>query len=142
LDYTTVGNAVILTNTQSLILLAGKFFIGDSVLPMEAIGAIGAFIGAFLCSKDAAFIDGTAGDESWKGNMYGILTAFLEVGYLVLAIKATRPHACQYVFMFLATFVGTKNVLLVMDLLDVDISFGLDPDTGLFGWIDIQSSHR
>ena len=54
LNFTSVGNAVILSNSQALLLLLGKLFIGDPVSLMEGTGAIVAFSGALLCSKDSS----------------------------------------------------------------------------------------
>ena len=54
LDYTTVGNAVILRNSLASILLVCKFLSGVSVATIEATGAAIAFGGAVLCSRDSA----------------------------------------------------------------------------------------
>ena len=54
LSYTAVGNAVILSNSLAMIILVGKLCVGDPVTFLEGAGATVAFVGAALCSKDAA----------------------------------------------------------------------------------------
>jgi drug/metabolite transporter (DMT)-like permease len=54
LQYTAVGNAVILSNSQALLLLAGKVAMGSPVTPLEGSGALTAFCGAVFCSLDSA----------------------------------------------------------------------------------------
>jgi drug/metabolite transporter (DMT)-like permease len=51
---TAVGNAVILSNSQALLLLVGKVAMGSTVTAMEGSGALTAFCGAVLCSLDSA----------------------------------------------------------------------------------------
>jgi drug/metabolite transporter (DMT)-like permease len=51
LEYTAVGNAVILSNSQSLLLLAGKMLVGQPVSSMEATGTLVAIYGAILALK-------------------------------------------------------------------------------------------
>ena len=62
LDYTSVGNAVILANSQSLLLLAGKFCVGAPLLLLEGAGATIAFTGAILCSRDHSSTVAAASD--------------------------------------------------------------------------------
>lgn len=54
LDYTSVGNAVIFANSQSLLLLVGKLLVGQAVSFMEGSGAMVAFGGAILCACDSS----------------------------------------------------------------------------------------
>jgi drug/metabolite transporter (DMT)-like permease len=54
LKFTAVGNAIIFANSQAILLLLGKFSVGQPVLFLEGSGALIAFIGAILCSKDLA----------------------------------------------------------------------------------------
>ena len=54
LDYTSIGNAMVLNNSQAILLMLGKFFVGERITPGEATGALIAFSGAVLCSTDAA----------------------------------------------------------------------------------------
>ena len=53
LEYTAVGNAVILSNSQAILLLVAKFVVGEAVQVWEGLGALTAFSGAILCSKDS-----------------------------------------------------------------------------------------
>jgi hypothetical protein len=98
LTYTAVGNAVILSNSLTLILLVGKVFVGDPVSLLEGAGAMVAFGGAALCSKDSA--DNMEASNTLLGDALAMLSAVGGVGYLIFA-KSVRSHVPLYIFMFL-----------------------------------------
>lgn len=54
LEYTSVGNAVIGANSQAVLLLAGKLFVGSRIQFLEGVGALVAFGGAILCCMDGS----------------------------------------------------------------------------------------
>jgi hypothetical protein len=86
LQFTSVGNTVIFGNTQSILLLLGKTFAGHHVMPMEAIGALIAFSGAVLCSRDSVSESSATGDElTIYGDLIAVLSAFGGVWYLIFA---------------------------------------------------------
>ena len=115
LEYTAVGNAVILANSMSLILLVGKFCSGGPVTVWESVGAIVAFGGASLCSKDSSEVHGDVdsfdGFGTLVGDMLALLSAVGGVGYVACA-KATRPHMPIYLFMFLTMTIGCALILI------------------------------
>ena len=137
LEYTSVGNAVILTNSQALILLAGKFFVGSPVSLVEGSGAIIAFAGAILCTKDSSD-QGPSGSNTVLGDVLSIVSALGGVGYLVFA-KTIRPHMCIFVFMFLTMAVGCIMLLLFqIFVMKESVSFGMDPNTGIWGFLNLE----
>jgi drug/metabolite transporter (DMT)-like permease len=141
LDYTTVGNATIISNTQALILLAAKLFTGNTILPTEAIGAIFAFAGATLCSMDArgggSSLDGSGGGNTSLGDLYAFVSALGGASYLVLA-KSLRPHTNLFVFMFFIMSVGSLNMLLFMVVSNTEFTLDFHADHGLLGWMNLR----
>jgi drug/metabolite transporter (DMT)-like permease len=145
LDYTSVGNAVILANSQSLMLLAGKMLVGQRVSTLEGTGALIAFAGAIFCSVDSsqAAPDSAAtgvggGGKTIYGDGMAILSALGGVGYLVFA-KQTRSHMSLYVFMYLNMLMGSIMTLLFMTLiLKEPVTWDRHVSTGVFGWLNIE----
>lgn len=143
LDYTSVGNAVILANSQSLILLAGKLCVGAPLLLMEGVGALVAFMGAVLCSRDHSSMSASAEDTAGWSTLYGdclaMISAIGGVFYLVFG-KSLRTSAIQdvYVFMFLIMLSGSFLTLLYMLSTGQEVTFSRDVNTGMFGWMNMQ----
>jgi drug/metabolite transporter (DMT)-like permease len=142
LEYTAVGNAVILSNSQSLLLLAGKMLVGQPVSSMEATGALVAFSGAVFCSIDSsesAPTSGSAGGKTFLGDFFGIVSSFGGVGYLIFA-KQTRSHMSLYVFMYLNMLTGSLISLSFITLiLREPVTFDRNETTGLFGWMNMDA---
>jgi drug/metabolite transporter (DMT)-like permease len=139
LDYTAVGNVVILSNSLALILLVGKLFVGDPVSFLEGSGAIIAFSGAALCSRDSAEANGSAVGGGYFGDALAILSALGGVGYLICA-KTSRAHIPLYLFMFLTMFVGSLMILVFEILvLGESVTFDRHPNHGLWGWVLLDS---
>lgn len=137
LKYTAVGNCVILGNSLALILLVGKICVGDPVSFLEGTGAVIAFAGAALCSKDSND-DGGAGSNTILGDGLAILSALGGVGYLVFA-KTTRPHLTLYVFTWLTMTVGCAMCLLFQILVMREtVSWDTDRPTGVFGFLSLD----
>jgi len=146
LDYTAVGNAVILSNSQAIMLLVSKFLVGDPVTVMEGSGALTAFAGAILCSKDSA--DEQSGSPQVRdgasptmltlvGDFYGLLAGVGGCGYLVFA-KRARAHIGLYVFMFVNMFIGCLFVLMFMTLaMGEVVTFDRNELTGVWGWLNL-----
>lgn len=135
LDYTAVGNAVIFSNSQALILLVGKAFIGEAVSMLEGSGALVAFSGAIMCSKDSSDTtpEDPGGFTTVLGDCFAISSAFSGVVYLVLA-KTVRTSMDLYVFMFFIMFIGSLQTLLFLFIAREPYSIDRDPNTGVFGW--------
>jgi drug/metabolite transporter (DMT)-like permease len=140
LEYTAVGNAVILCNSQSLLLLAGKLFVGHHVSSMEATGAFVAFCGAIFCSIDSSqSAPVSVGGKTFLGDFLAILSAIGGVGYLIFA-KQTRSHMNLYVFMYLNMLTGSVITLSFMSLiLREPFTFDRNEATGVFGWINMDA---
>ncbi len=134
IQYTSIGNAVIFANSQALLLLAGKAFIGTPIVWMEATGALVAFSGAMLC---AAGESSPVGQESHAlailGDVLALCAAIGGVGYLTFA-KAIRHTMSVTLFMFMVMFTGSFLVLIYMLVSNVGVSFSADANHGLFGW--------
>jgi len=132
--YTSIGNAVIFANSQALLLLAGKAFIGTPIVFMEGSGALVAFAGAILCASGES---SPAGQEDHNlaliGDGLALLAAIGGVGYLTFA-KAIRHTMSVTLFMFLVMFSGSFLVLAFMLITNVGVTFSDDVDYGLFGW--------
>ena len=142
LSLTSIGNAVIGANSQALLLILGKFLIGDKVLMMELGGVLVAFIGCILCAQDEAQ-EASAHEDAGTamvGNLLAFASAGFGVGYLTFA-RAVRPHIQVVPFMFLVMLFGSGLVLAFLLLSSPEISFSNDPFTGLFGWITFEGSH-
>jgi len=162
LDYTAVGNAVILSNSLALILLVGKLFTGTPVTVLELTGAMVAFGGAVLCSRDAA--DGEAADninsnindtidqlavtgsaglgKTFIGDLLAIVSAIGGVGYVTFA-KTSRAHMPLYIFMFLTMTMGCAMVLTFqVVVLQETVTWDCDITHGIGGFLVWQRFDR
>lgn len=140
LTYTSVGNAVILSNSLALILLVGKLCVGERVSWMEGCGALVAFGGAALCSKDSAESRGD-GSNAMFGDALAILSAIGGVGYLIFA-KKSRSNMSMYVFMFLTMFTGAILAwLFQMFILGETSTFDMNYNHGVWGFL-LPLPHR
>lgn len=147
LGYTAVGNAVILSNSQSVLLLIGKVFVGQRILALEAGGAIFAFAGAALCSIDSSKSEGgeasSENNYTLLGDALAMLSALGGVLYLTFA-KTVRPNLNLYLFMFLIMFCGSTMILFCMSVytLSASSTFHITIDrnvtTGIWGWMNFQ----
>mmetsp|Transcript_25397 Transcript_25397/g.55803 ORF Transcript_25397/g.55803 Transcript_25397/m.55803 type:complete len:491 (+) Transcript_25397:149-1621(+) len=138
LEYTAVGNAVILSNSLALILLVGKVCAGESVTMLEATGAMVAFSGALLCSRDstqAMESDDEGFGKTLAGDLLAILSAIGGVGYVTFA-KTSRAHLPLYLFTFLTMSVGASMVLVVQaTLLGERVTWDCDVVHGIGGFL-------
>jgi drug/metabolite transporter (DMT)-like permease len=132
-------------NSQAILLILGKFLVGESVLPMEGGGVVLAFMGCMLCSTDEAResaensnVDDTAASAS-MGDLLALGSGIMGVGYLTFA-KVLRADLPVTVFMFMIMFCGSFLVLLFMLIARVDIQWNNDPYFGLFGWANLFHS--
>jgi len=149
LDYTAVGNAVILSNSLALILLVGKLFTGAPVTVLELTGALVAFGGAVLCSRDAADANdddinqlGVGVGKTVIGDLLAILAAIGGVGYVTFA-KTSRAHMPLYLFMFLTMSIGCAMVLFFqVVILQETVTWDCDVNHGIGGFFVWQRSDR
>eukprot|EP00934_Nitzschia_sp_Nitz4_P000675 Nitzschia sp. Nitz4//scaffold13_size275219//22564//24186//NITZ4_000839-RA/size275219-processed-gene-0.124-mRNA-1//-1//CDS//3329535909//675//frame0 len=136
LDYTSVGNSVILANSMALIMLIGKLFVGEHISFLEGGGALVAFGGAILCSKDSAA--GENGSSSIWGDFLAILSALSGVGFLVFA-KATRQHMPMGIFMFSTMVVGSVMIAVFqVYVMGEELTMDMNPRHGLWGFLAPQ----
>ncbi|KAL3942081.1 MAG: hypothetical protein SGBAC_003677 [Bacillariaceae sp.] len=110
LDYTTVENAVAFSNTQSLLILLGKYLLGAAVSQRQSVGALVAF-GGFICFNldsiqmmveevNAAAADGDSNPSAiFYGDVMSCGSAIFGVGYLLLS-KEARTEISLFPFMF------------------------------------------
>ncbi|VEU41624.1 unnamed protein product [Pseudo-nitzschia multistriata] len=141
LDYTSIGNAVILSNSQALMLLSGRMCTGAPVTMLEFTGAIVAFGGAVLCSRDAADTMDDDKDESIgfgttiTGDLLALASAIGGVGYVTLA-KTSRAQMSLFVFMFLTMALGAVIVVLFqVAVLKEIVTWDRDVVHGVWGFL-------
>ena len=141
---------MVLNNSQAILLMLGKFFVGERITPGEATGALIAFSGAVLCSTDAAQAKpgkhGAAPDllendntellTLW-GDFLALVSAVGGVGYLVFA-QTVRPHLNLYLFMFMNMFQNSLYAFLYIVASGQEYTVDMDPYTGLFGWLNFR----
>jgi drug/metabolite transporter (DMT)-like permease len=143
-EYTTIGNAVIYGNSQALLLIIGRAFLGHSVSGLEILGVIVAFTGAILCSRDSEQRADVEIDYDPRMAMLGdglaLLSSVAGVAYLTCA-KAVRPHISVTLFMFLVMFFGSVCIFIYLILTGVPITWSRDPHTGLLGWFTMENNH-
>ena len=143
LDYTSIGNALIFANSQALLLIIGKGFVGEAIHWMEALGVVIAFSGAILCSfeeeaSSSASNSSSDSNEGLVGDVLALAASIMGVGYLTFA-KAVRSQMQITVFLFSVMFLGSFLLLGYM-MLDssIELEFSADPDHGVIGWINME----
>jgi len=139
LDFTTIGNAVIYANSQALLLIVGKAFVGESIHPLEGLGVVIAFSGAILCSIDS---EGEAQEKDASsfavfGDLLAMASAVAGVAYLTFA-KTVRSDMSVTLFIFSVMFFGSFMVLAYVGMIaDENLELSMDPYRGVFGWLDM-----
>lgn len=143
LEFTSVGNAVIFANSQVVLLLIGKFFVGAPILLLEGCGALVAFGGGILCTVDASHtttddVADTEKTRSWSGfgDMFALISAIGGVGYLVLAKSVRGRFHSVYVFMFLNMMGAAVCCLVYMLITGQDVTFDINIRTGVLGFLN------
>jgi drug/metabolite transporter (DMT)-like permease len=146
LSYTSVANAVILSNSQALLFLMGRLLVGSHISRLEGMGAFLAFAGAVLCSWDGVSTstsdDNTGFSTNWRtpllGDILGLISAIAGCGYLVFA-KSVRIHVALEPFMFMIMFCGSFMVIIVVVLvLQEPVTFDMNINHGVFGWLNLR----
>lgn len=111
-NYISVADATILTNSQSILLVAVKLCSGQSVLFLEILGVLVAFSGGILCAKESAD-DATSPSSGWLsvwGDALGIISSLGGIGYIVLG-KSLRAHMPVILFMVLNMLTASFIIL-------------------------------
>lgn len=139
INYTTVANATILTNSQSILLIFGKMFVGSPVVFIEAFGVFVAFMGAILSAKESADAESTDEDAllSIWGDVLGLISSIGGIGYIVLG-KSLRSTMPVLLFMVLNMTVASFLILLFMWVTEQDFSFNRHVEHGVWGWMNLQ----
>jgi len=139
INYTTVANATILTNSQSILLILGKIFVGYPVVFLEAWGVVVAFIGAILSAKESADAEKTDEDAllSLWGDVLGIISSIGGIGYIILG-KSLRSCMPVLLFMILNMTMASLLILLFMWATGQEFSFDRHLDHGVWGWMNLQ----
>lgn len=147
LEYTSVGNAVIFSNTHALLLLLGRFLVGSNVSILESTGALTAFVGGVFCTYDESLsAEETASphpapDEVapiWVGCMGDLIAVISALGgtvYLVLASTVRARFPSVYVFVFMNMVISSFITLSFIVLTGEDISFSRDIHIGMLGFL-------
>jgi drug/metabolite transporter (DMT)-like permease len=140
LNYTTVANATILTNSQSVLLVAAKIFLGQQgVVVLEGVGVTTAFLGGFLCAKESAESEDSPTTGRWSlwGDALGIISSIGGIGYIILG-KSLRSHIPVHIFMVLNMATASFIILMYMYMTEVEISWDRHVNHGVFGWMNLQ----
>lgn len=124
-------------------LLLGKMLVGKPITSLEGLGAIVAFSGAILCSKDGASATfGVSQSLSLLGDVIAAGAGLSGVLYLIFA-QTSRLHFSLFMLMFLTMFGSTLIIVLFQVLvLNEDVSFGLDPFNGIWGFLSLERFDR
>ena len=112
-NYISVADATILTNSQSILLVAVKLGAGQSVLFVELLGVLVAFSGGILCARESAQGQhGPAMSAWWSvwGDVLGLISSMGGIGYIVLG-KSLRAHMPVIVFMVLNMLTASFIIL-------------------------------
>ena len=111
-NYITVADATILTNSQSIVLVAGKLLLGQRVLFLEVLGVLVAFSGGVLCAKESAEGQGSPAQGWWSifGDTLGIISSLGGMGYIVLG-KSLRSHMPVLIFMVMNMLLASFIIL-------------------------------
>jgi drug/metabolite transporter (DMT)-like permease len=111
-NYITVSDATILTNSQSILLVAVKMCAGQNVLFLEAAGVVVAFMGGILCAQESAEGETSPANGWWSvwGDVLGLVSSMGGIGYIVLG-KSLRAHMPVIVFMVLNMLTASFIIL-------------------------------
>ena len=139
IDYTTVANATILTNSQSVLLVAAKLVTGHQVVFLEGFGVLVAFLGGLLAAREAAGDEDAPAQGWWSvwGDCLGLISSIGGIGYIVLG-KSLRAHFPVLLFMVLNMLTASFIILVWMWMTGKDTSWDMDTTHGVFGWMDLQ----
>lgn len=137
INYTTVANATILTNSQSVLLVVAKLVVGHHVLFIEGFGVAVAFLGGVLCARESAGMEGApaTGWMSVWGDALGLISSIGGIGYIVLG-KSLRSSIPVVLFMVLNMATASFIILFYMWITGNEFSWGRDVDIGVFGWVN------
>jgi drug/metabolite transporter (DMT)-like permease len=142
LEYTTIGNAVIYANSQSLLLIIGKIFVGERIHILEGIGVIVAVSGASLCSKDS---EQSSQEADLTNALFGDLLALCSAGFGVAYLTVAKVVRSEMSVIFFITCVMVVGSIMVLTYLIINpremLSFDMDPFHGIFGGFNL-SHHR
>lgn len=139
IDYTTVANATILTNSQSVLLVAAKLLVGQQVIFLEGLGVSTAFLGGILAAREAAG-DEDAPAQGWLsvwGDVLGLISSIGGIGYIVLG-KSLRAHFPVLLFMVFNMVTASWIILLWMWAMGQEISWDRNYNHGVFGWMNLD----
>ena len=143
INYTSVANATILTNSQSVLLVISKLLMGSHVVCWEGVGVFVAFAGAVLCSRDATQTSQQLDRQvqwwlSLWGDCLGLISSVGGIGYIVLG-KRLRSIMPVLVFMVLNMTVASFLILAFMYAVGQEVSFDRHADHGVLGWMNLQA---
>lgn len=139
INYTTVSNATILTNSQSVLLVAAKVLVGHQVLFLEGFGVSVAFLGGILCAHESAELEGAPAHGWWSawGDVLGLISSVGGIGYIILG-KSLRSSMSVLFFMVLNMATASFIILLYMWITRNEFTWNRDIDIGVFGWMNTE----
>ena len=138
IDYTTVANATILTNSQSVLLVGAKLVVGHHVVFLEGLGVLTAFLGGVLAARDAAGNE-DAPAQGWLsiwGDCLGLISSLGGIGYIVLG-KSLRAHFPALLFMWLNMLTASFIILIWMWMIGKEFSWDMHINHGVWGWMNL-----
>ena len=139
INYTTVSNATILTNSQSVLLVAAKVVAGHHVLFLEGFGVTVAFLGGILCARESAELEGAPAHGWWSvwGDVLGLISSIGGIGYIILG-KSLRSSMPVLFFMVLNMATASFLILLYMWITRNNFTWNRDVNIGVFGWMNSE----
>ena len=140
LSMTSLANSFVLSNLTSLFLITGKIVMGVPIVYMEVFGATIGFTGAAICAGDTSGSEAPDEDSPHStgnemlGNLIATSASLGMVVYLTVA-KDLRASCDLYIFMFVIMLLASVFLLAYMILSGEYITFSMDHNHGIFGWI-------
>lgn len=138
-----MGNAVILSNSQSVLFLIGKGLTGQPISQAEWLGVGMAFAGVAFCSRDdssQAVVDPTS-DHHPKvliGDGLAILSAVAGVSYMLTSKYCRSSIQNIYVFMLGIMIIASLTSIVYAYMGGLMLSWDRDDHHGVLGWTQLR----
>ncbi len=141
LEFTSLVNAMILSNLASLIIILSKLVLGKKVAALEGLGTAVGLFGAAICAMAPAEVsddeNNDVGSQAMIGNLLALLSS-IGVSVYLTAAKNLRPKVDLFLFMFLIFVQASVFQLSYIILSGQSYEFSTDDEIGIFGWLSLR----
>eukprot|EP00986_Skeletonema_menzelii_P021373 scaffold34322_cov160-Skeletonema_menzelii.AAC.3 len=141
LEFTSLVNAMILSNLASLIIILSKLVLGARVAALEGMGTAVGLIGASICAMAPAEVsddeNNDVGSRAMIGNLLALLSS-IGVSVYLTAAKNLRPKIDLFLFMFLIFVQASVFQLAYIIFSGQPYEYSTDDEIGLFGWTSLR----